>query len=256
MKKLIILFVFISTANLSSKASELTVHYDSIYTIGNTAYQNQKFDTALQSYMAILETGLISADLYYNIANSYYKLGQPTQAILYYEKALKLKPQGKDIKYNLGLANKLKVDKFEILPVPFYTEWWQTMTNSLSTDTFGMISILFMVLSMIGLLLFLRGNSTILKRISFYLFIVFLIGSGTTYLFAKSQYTSNYANPHAIVLATRTNIYSAPNTTSTVLFVVHEGLKVKVLKIEKQWLNIVLPDGSIGWIPEEALVMI
>lgn len=256
MKNLIIIFVLILSSSITTIGSELNAHYDSIYTEGNSAYQKLKFDTALQAYLAIVETGLSSADLYYNIGNCYYKLNQPTQAILYYEKALLLKPQGNDIQYNLSLANKLKVDKFEVLPVPFYTEWWQTMIKSLAIDSFGIISIIFMVLAMIGLLVYSRGNSVTLKRISFYLFIVFLLGSGATYLFAKSQYSNSYSNPHAIVLATRTNIFSAPNTTSTVLFVVHEGLKVKVVKTENQWLKIVLPDGSIGWIPEEALVII
>jgi len=256
MTKHILLFVFILSSFTATQASELTTHYDSIYSLGNTAYQQQKFDTALQSYMAIVESGLESTDLYFNIGNSYYKLNQPTQAILYYEKALKLSPQGKDIQYNLSLANKLIVDKIETLPTPFYTEWWNGLVNSLSMDTFGNLSIAFIILAMFGLFVFLRTNTVMIKRTSFYLLIVFLLASGTTYLFANSQYNQNFNTQHAIVFSTRTNIYSAPNTTSTVLFVVHDGLKVKILKTEQQWMNIMLPDGSIGWIPEEALVVI
>jgi SH3-like domain-containing protein len=86
--------------------------------------------------------------------------------------------------------------------------------------------------------------------------VVFIISSGTTFLFANSQYNQSFVTQHAIVFSTRTNIYSAPNTSSTVLFVIHNGLKVKVLKTEQKWLNIMLPDGSIGWIPEETLAVI
>lgn len=256
MRKLILLFVLITSVFSSSMASELTPYYDSIYTSGNTAYQQQKYDTALQSYLSIVESGLESADLYFNIGNSHYKLQQNTQAILYFEKALKLSPQDKDIQYNLGLANKLIVDKIESLPTPFYTEWWSSLVNALSMDTFAYLSIAFIILAMLGLLVFLRTNTILIKRLSFYLFIVFLLASGTTFLFANSQFNQNYSKQHAIVFSSRTNIYSAPNTTSTVLFVVHDGLKVKVIKTQKQWLNIMLPDGSIGWIPEEALVLI
>ncbi len=241
---------------MAIQAVEITPHYDSLYSLGNSAYQQQKYDTALQSYMRIVESGVESADLYFNIGNSHYKLQQNTQAILYYEKALKLSPQDKDVRYNLDLANKRIVDKIESLPTPFYINWWRSLVNSLTMDTFAYLSITFIIMAMLGLLVFIRTHTVFVKRISFYLFIVFLLASGITFLFAKSQYNANYSTQHAIVLSTRTNIYSAPNTTSTVLFVVHDGLKVKILKTEQQWLNIMLPDGSIGWIPEEALVVI
>ncbi len=256
MKKLFVILGLFLTGTFSVSALEQNVHYDSLYTLGNSAYQEQNFEEALKFYSMILESGLESADLYYNIANSHYKLQQVTQSILYYEKALKLKPQEKDIQYNLDLANNLIVDKIESLPTPFFKEWWYTLVNSLALNTFGYLSIGFIILSMIGLLIFLRSNSIGVKRMSFYLFIVFLLAAGTTYLFANSQFQNNHNTQHAIVFSTRTNIYAAPNTTSTVLFIIHDGLKVKILKTEQQWLNIMLPDGSIGWIPEEALVVI
>ena len=256
MKKLIVILGLFLTGSLSVSAIEQNEHYDSLYTLGNSAYQEQNFDDALKFYSMILESGLESSDLYYNIANSHYKLQQVTESILYYEKALKLKPQGKDIQYNLGLANNLIVDKIETLPVPFFKDWWSSLVNSLTLNTFGYLSIGFIILSMIGLLLFLRSNSSSVKRVSFYLFIVFFVAAGSTYLFANSQFQNTHNTQHAIVFSTRTNIYAAPSTTGTVLFIVHDGLKVKILKTEHQWLNIMLPDGSIGWIPEEALVVI
>lgn len=251
MRKIVtILFVVFG---IQVSASDINTHYDSLYIAGNTAYQNQKFDTALQFYSEILNSGLESFDLYYNIANAHYKLQQIPEAILFYEKSLKLAPNSPDVQYNLKLANKLIVDKIEPLPIPFYMEWKDSLINALLLDTWGFLSIGFMVASMIFLLLYFFTRNGSLKRISFYLFIVFLVGTGTTYYFAKEQAKQVYETKNAIIFATRTNVYSEPNTSSSVLFVIHSGLKVKVLKTQTQWLNIVLPDGSIGWVPEEVV---
>ena len=51
----------------------------------------------------ILRTGE-SADIYYNLGNSYYKIGDIAKAILNYERALILKPANKDIRSNLEIA--------------------------------------------------------------------------------------------------------------------------------------------------------
>ena len=245
----ILLVVF----GLQLTASNINSHYDSLYTAGNTAYQNQKFDTALQFYSEISNSGLESADLYYNIANTHYKMQQIPEAILYYERSLQLDPSSQDVQYNLKLANKLIVDKIETLPTPFYTEWKNSLINGLLFDTWGFLSIGFIAVSMIWLLLYFFTRNGSLKRISFYLFIVFLFGTGITYYFAKAQAEQVYETKNAIIFATRTNVYSEPNTSSSVLFVIHSGLKVKILKTEMQWLNIVLPDGSVGWVPEEVV---
>ena len=108
-----------------------------------------------------------------------------------------------------------------------------------------------MFLAMIWLMLYFFTGKIGVKRISFYLFIVFFVGTGISYYFARSQAQQSYQTHHAIIFSTRSKVYSEPNTSSSVLFVIHSGLKVEILKTEIQWLNIMLPDGSIGWVPEE-----
>lgn len=256
MKK-ILTYVFLFVGLISGTfGSDLTTHYDSLYRLGNKTYKAQQFDSALVFYSTILNSGFESADLYYNLGNANYKLNKIPEAILYFEKSLKLDPNSLDAKYNLELANKLIVDKIESLPVPFYSEWKNGLLTAFHYDIWGYLSIGFITASMFFLLVYLMTKTLIIRKISFYLFIVFILGTGITYYFAKSQMNTLTHSESAIVFANRTNVYAEPNTNGSTLFVIHSGLKVKILSIESKWCNIVLPDGSVGWIPEEVLSLI
>ena len=66
----------------------------------------------LQSYMKVfLENKGESADIYYNLGNSYYKMNNIAKAVLNYERALLLNPGNNDIRFNLELARSKTVDK-------------------------------------------------------------------------------------------------------------------------------------------------
>ena len=58
----------------------------------NTAYQHGKYEEAKADYLQLADTGRYSADLFYNLGNVWFKLGDPGRAILNYQRALLLNP--------------------------------------------------------------------------------------------------------------------------------------------------------------------
>ena len=82
----------------------------------NSLYNEGVYAAAIQAYENILNKGLHSAEVYYNLANCYYKQNNVGHSIYYYEKALVLAPKDKSILNNLAFAQKMTVDKIE--PVP------------------------------------------------------------------------------------------------------------------------------------------
>lgn len=62
------------------------------------AYQANDFAAAIEKYEAILNTEGESADVYYNLGNSYYKEKNIAKAVLNYERALLLNPGDADIR--------------------------------------------------------------------------------------------------------------------------------------------------------------
>ena len=62
----------------------------------NSAYNAGQFEKAVMLYKEILESGQQSAELYFNLANSYYRLNQVAESIFYFEKAKLIKPKDED----------------------------------------------------------------------------------------------------------------------------------------------------------------
>jgi tetratricopeptide (TPR) repeat protein len=58
----------------------------------NAAYQRGKYEEAKVDYLQLAHTGQYSADLFYNLGNVWFKLGDPGRAILNYQRALLLNP--------------------------------------------------------------------------------------------------------------------------------------------------------------------
>ena len=82
-------------------------------------YREGKYNEAAEIYRKLRASGMESAILYYNLGNCYYKLGENTQAILNYERALLLDPSDASARYNLKMAQQAIVDKIEVLPELF-----------------------------------------------------------------------------------------------------------------------------------------
>ena len=89
---------------------------EALFLEANKAYEQSEYDTAILIYDRLEASGLISWELYYNKANSFYKLNDIAYAIINYERALRLSPNNNDIAFNLRLANTKTVDKVDAIP--------------------------------------------------------------------------------------------------------------------------------------------
>lgn len=226
---------------------------ENIVKLGNEAYSNQNFEKAISYYQAVIDSGYVSADLYYNLGNAHFKTHQIPRAILYYEKAKLLAPNDEDVQYNLELANTHVVDKIEQLPGIAIVGWWRNFKRSLSPTTWALIGIICFVvfLALMGFYLF--STRVVIKRWTFWTaFLIFII-SIFAVGFAFNQKNNITLNNQAIILSPSVTIKGSPGENSTDLFVLHGGTKVKVEDRVGEWYEIKLADGSKGWIPMEDL---
>ncbi len=73
----------------------------------NEAYQKGKYEEAKVDYIQLAGAREYSADLFYNLGNAWFKLGDQGRAILNYERALILNPSLEEARSNLQTALKI-----------------------------------------------------------------------------------------------------------------------------------------------------
>ena len=211
-------------------------------------YREGKYREAAADYNKILSEGLESFKLYYNLGNCYYKLGENTRAILNYERALLLKPGDADAQFNLKMALRQTVDKIDVLPELFFIRWYKAVVSHYGADQWAYISIVFFVLFLGMVAYFFYSTSVGLKKIGFSAGILCLLLTLLTVIFTVQQSRKLSERDYAIITTPSVTVKGAPDSSGTSLFVIHEGLKVKVIGTLGDWLNIQLVDGNEGWV--------
>ncbi len=219
-------------------------------------YARGSYGEAADIYNKILSDGKESADLYYNLGNCYYRLGDNTQAIINYERALLLNPRDASTRYNLRMAQKAIVDKIEVLPELFFVRWYKNLETAYSADQWGYISVTMFVIFLIMAILFFYSHSIVIKKTGFIVAIViFFFTIGSIY-FAAKQNNRISEREYAIITAASVTVKGAPNDSGTSLFLIHEGLKVRVVEELGDWYNIRLADGNEGWVAKSDIEII
>lgn len=223
---------------------------------GDSAYMRNDYASAIQIYENLLKNGE-AAEVYYNLGNSYYKADDIAKAILNYERALLLQPGNADIRANLEIARSKTIDK--VIPVPeiFFVAWTKSLINSLSVDAWAKLGVVFFILLLVSLYLFFFSKQIAGKKTGFIGGIVFLVLVVLSNVFAAQQKNELTDRNAAIVLSPSVTVRSTPSESGTSLFILHEGRKVEIKdNTMREWKEIRLEDGKVGWVPASAVEVI
>ena len=237
-------------------ASGKAQNYSELFNSANELYKKGQYDTAINVYKKIIEKGYESADIYYNIANAYYKTRNIPKAILYYEKALLLRPNDEEIKYNLQLAQTMIVDKINVLPEFFLKRFWRDFQKLLSSNSWAIFSLSFFIIALITFIIYLFSKTLFIKKTFFYFFVIFFIFSAISFSNSYNQKVNIEKKDTAIIMAGSVTVKSSPDDNGTELFVIHEGTKVWLIDELGEWVNIKIADGNKGWIKKDDLELI
>jgi tetratricopeptide (TPR) repeat protein len=220
---------------------------------GNALYQKGNYNEAIAAYESVLSTKKQSAELYFNMANCYYKLNKVAPAIYNYEKALVLSPNDKATQNNLKFAQKLTIDEIKEVPKVGFAKLLRDFTANFHYDTWAWIAVSFAILFLVFFIGYYFSQYTVSKRIFFFgmFVLVFLILiSVAAAIFEKSHFENERP---AIVFAEVTSVKSEPKSSGSDAYVLHEGTKVYVQETLDNWKKIELTDGSQGWIESSAI---
>ena len=234
-------YIVIPTLLLLSTLSFAQSDFDA----ANAAYAAGEYKEAAELYQAIIDEQP-SAQVYYNLGNAQFKQGELAQAILCYERALRLEPNNKDAKYNLAFAQSKITDN--IVEQDFFiSSWTRAIRNCLREGTWFSLSIGLFILALIGLLVFLLGREPGLRKTAFHIAWIALLFSLIAGLNATSLHQRDTLRNEAIITQGVVNAKSSPDRSGTDLFTVHEGTKVTIRETLGEWSNVRVGQNE-GWI--------
>lgn len=220
------------------------------YTAG-VYYEKKDYRKAIDEYLKIPDGGFESGSLYYNIANSFFKLGKLGQAILYYEKAARLMPQDSDLKSNLSYARSMagvedgKSSKNVIV---------RAIKRPFRDLNLNAIAISFAILYILAILIL---AATILNPFIARKFrAIFVLALGLFILDSVAfgiRYYDEEILKHGIVIQKNAECKYEPIDTSTTYYTLPEAGDVIILKTKEDWRQVERADGKIGWVNKEAV---
>lgn len=221
------------------------------------AYQDSHYADAIEKYEAILSEEGESAELYYNLGNSYYKNKNVAKAVLNYERALLLDPGNADARFNLEMARSKTTDKVTPVSEVFIVTWAKAVVNWQSESQWAVWGIVSFILLLASLGMYIFGKQIVLKKIGFTGAVAFLMITICANLCASQQKDELITRDGAIIMSPSITVKSTPNENGTNLFVLHEGAKVYIDDNSmKAWKEIRLEDGKKGWVPTSSIEII
>jgi tetratricopeptide (TPR) repeat protein len=244
---IIFLLIIPCYLSISQESQKMT------FSKGSELFTAGKYQEALDQWLALYKSGTRSPSLDYNIGNAYFKLNNIPGAILYYERALLLKPADEDISYNLQIARTLVVDKFVAIPEIFFVSWYNFISLTLSTNMWARISLTSFILFLLLFSLYIYSSRYRYKVIGFWVAIIMLLVSISSVSFSIRNRSMVFNNRQAIIFNPQVNGKSSPDNSGTDLFILHEGTKVTIEDGVADWYEIRLSDGNKGWVPANCL---
>jgi tetratricopeptide (TPR) repeat protein len=253
MKKALTYFI---TLLIIACQSAIASSPERLFEQANAAYEAEQIDSAKTLYNQLINQGYTSHQLHYNLGNAHFKSGEVAKSILHYERALKLKPNDEDTRHNLNVANGQITDEFEELPSLFITNWWKGLITLFAPATWRVVAIVLFWIFVAFVTFFVLAKDVAVKKRVAGGIVTSLTLTVLTVIIAIFSYMEMQNRDNAIVMKAAVSVYSEPQSNATELYVIHSGLKVEIQESINNWIEVRLPNGNKGWIPQTSITRI
>ena len=216
--------------------------------IANNLYIQNKFQPAADAYESLIQKGVNNGYLYYNLGNTYIRLGKIGPAILNYIRAQKLIPRDENLQANLNFAIQQTHDKIPLPPqstISTFFFWVDDLNLNENIKLALIVNLMFWLI--LAAWFYYRSDLLKLARnVSFVLLFIVISGTGI-----KMSLDSN--SNTGVVLTKKTEVKSGLDLSNVTLFELHEGALVTITDRRQGWLEIKLNAKQKGWVPENTI---
>ena len=204
----------------------------------NEAYQKGKYEEAKVDYIQLAGTHEYSAELFYNLGNAWFKLGDQGRAILNYERALVLNPGLEEAKANLKTALRMVGNDDQ----PTFRE-----RIGLYADYVPLVASITFWISVFCLIpgSRKRGRSTTFWRsVSFATAIICIVSAGAFIWIGAGSKDPN----RAVVVESASDLKYGPAVTARPVESLQIGQPVRLISERGDWTFCRSSTDNLGWI--------
>jgi len=218
----------------------------------NAWMQKKAYDEAIAQYKQILAEDKESVSLYNNLGLACYQTGRLPEAVLYFEKALKLAPGNKEVRHNLEVVNAGIDHEVYELEKFFIFRWWESFYLSMHPDFFAVMTLLLIFVFLLALFVLLfRKRTKLLKpargiAILSALLVIFFFA-------AAMKGTQMIKSGDARILMEEESAFEKPEDGSEQTYMLKAGSKVWVKESQEGWLKLELINQDTCWVKNVSL---
>lgn len=248
----LILVIIILLCSASIYSDEFSV--EDKFERANNFYQDKDYQSAIILYQSIIQEGVESSAIYFNLGNSYFKSGDLGRAILNYMRAKRISPGDEDVRQNLVFARQFSRVKMEGVRLNPISSLMLSLVDKYHLSTLAWIlSIFFILLIVVLIIKFGLGfNYAWLKSGIIICLILIIISLGFTTL----KYRHDYITRWAVVIAEESPVYTGSSYQSEIELDASPGLVVEILSESSDYFDVLFENKRRGWIIKDLLAEI
>jgi tetratricopeptide (TPR) repeat protein len=214
---------------------------ESTFAKANRAYAAAQFQEAADGYESLVQSGQWNANLFYDLGNAYYRLGQFGKAILNYERALALEPRHPEADANLRLA------RDEARALELRKDWIERYASMATVKQYSIAAAiaLWSAVFIVTHMLLSRRRSA--GRIVLVAMSIVVSGLSIFAIFTLENGTRGDALAVVTAKEIEARLATADNAKSVLLL--PAGSEITILSERGDWIYAALPNDQRGWIP-------
>ena len=200
------------------------------------------------------EGNIQNGKLYYNMGNTYFRMGDIGRAILHYRRAQRLIPNDANLQQNLRYARSKRIDQIE---EPQQTKVWKTLLfwhYDFSTKTrlilFTFCFTAFCLIASLRLFIKKFGISALITLST--LSSVIFLGSLAMEALSQSEITGGVILADEVIARKGNSETYQPSFEAPL----HTGTEFEMIEKREDWFHVSLSDGRKCWLPQHSVGLI
>ena len=247
-KSYILWTIFLTILTSTNQVEAQRKDISSQVTLANELYHEKNYQAAADIFETLINQGETNGYLYYNLGNTYMRLGNKVSAILNYLRAKLILPRNENLDANLRYAinqtqDQLSPSRGGLIPSLLF--WVDSISLIEHFEILILFNIIFWCIC-IGSLYYRKPLWKSLKKISMAILLLAFFSTGIKYyLLSKHKI--------GVIMDKKVDVKSDRNTQNVTLFELHEGAIIAVNQEDSEWAHISVSTDKSGWIPIESI---